>query len=141
MTRTRVCDLLLICFILALLWAALSRGFVTSIANHASNFGAVRLVSPLLIRPRRFGSVSATGRVVTTAGLIALAAGLVELLVGTTTYAKSSGLALTRTTFVNTKDVWDAAAGLLAPVLIVLVHVRLSRRDVEESPEPGTALR
>ena len=141
MTRTRVYDLLLICFILALLWAALSKGFVTSIANHASNFGAVGLVSLLLIRPRRFGSASATGRVVTTAGLVALAAGLVELLVGTTTYARSSGLSLTTTTFVNTKDVWDAAAGLLAAVLIVLVHVLLSRRDVVESPEPSPAPR
>ena len=141
MTRTRVYDLLLICFILALLWAALSTGFVTSIANHASNFGAVGLVSLLLIRPRRFGSASATGRVVTTAALVALVAGLVELLVGTTTYARSSGLSLTSTTFVNTKDVWDAAAGLLAAVLIVLVHLRLCRRGIEELPEPGPAER
>jgi hypothetical protein len=101
----------------------------------------VGLVSLVLIRPRRFGSASATGRVVTTAGFIALAAGLVELLVGTTTYARSSGLTLTTTTFVNTKDVWDAAAGLLAAVLIVLVHVRLSRRDAEESHESSPALR
>lgn len=139
MTRSRVYDLLLICFILALLWAGLLSGVVTPLATHASNFGLVGLVSLLLIRPRRFGSAAATGRVVTTSALIALSAGLVELLVGTSTYlVGSSG---TTVKFVNTKDVWDAAAGLLAAVLIVLVHARLSRRDVEEAPEPSPALR
>lgn len=140
MTRTRAYDVLLICFILALLLAALARGADTFIANHASNFGAVGLVSLLLIRPRRFGFAPATGRVVTTAGLVALVAGVVELLVGTTTFERSGGWALT-TTFVNTRDVWDAAAGLLAAFLVVLIHVRLSGRGVEEAPASGDALR
>jgi hypothetical protein len=52
MTRSRVYDLLLITFILALLWAGLLRSVLTPLATHMSNFGAVGLVSLLLIRPR-----------------------------------------------------------------------------------------
>ena len=139
MTRSRVYDLLLITFILAVLWAGVLNGVLPPLATHASNFGVVGLVSLLLIRPRRFGSAAATGRVVTTAALVALVAALVELLVGTNTLlVGSSGTTLK---FTNVQDGRDAAAGLLAAFLVVLVHGRLARRDAEEERVPSRAAR